>query len=88
MIRLGLRLAFAGGRAAIARLALIAVAVAIGVGLLLTTLATSRAVGEQNARFAWLETAYTGSNAPATGSSAGALWWQLRADYFRGAPRS
>ena len=37
MIRLGLRLAVAGGKETIARLALIAVAVAVGSGLLLTT---------------------------------------------------
>ena len=41
MIRLGLRLALAGGREAVARLAIIAAAVALGVGLLLATLAAS-----------------------------------------------
>ena len=39
MIRLGLRMAVTGGRAALTRLAIIAVAVAIGVGLLLSALA-------------------------------------------------
>ena len=89
MIRLGLRLAFAGGREAVTRLALIAIAVAIGVGLLLTTLASLNAVSSQNARYAWLETGYTGSNAPAdaaTGSvtARDPLWWSLRADYYQG----
>ena len=88
MIRLGLRLIEAGGREAITRLALIAIAVAIGTGLLLTTLAGLNAVNTQNARYAWLETAYSGSNAPAgTGPNAGSgnpLWWRLRADYYRG----
>jgi hypothetical protein len=88
MIRLGLRLTLAGGREAITRLALIAVAVAIGTGLLLTTLASLNGVNAQNARYAWLETAYSGSNAPAKASpTSGAtdpLWWRLRADYYQG----
>ena len=83
MIRLGLRLTFAGGREAITRLALITVAVAIGVGLLLATLAGLNAVNNQNARYAWLETGYTSSH-PAATAQADALWWQLRADYFDG----
>jgi hypothetical protein len=86
VIRLGLRLTVAGGREAITRLALIAIAVAIGTGLLLTTLAGLNAVKSQNARYAWLETAYAGSNAPAGRPSAGSdsLWWRLRADYYQG----
>ncbi len=87
MIRLGLRLTFSGGREAITRLALIAIAVAIGVGLLLSTLAGLNAVNTQNARYAWLETGYTGSNAPASTGVATTndpLWWRLRADYYQG----
>ncbi len=89
MIRLGLRLAVAGGREAITRLALIAIAVGIGVGLLLATLAGLNAVNTQNARYAWLETGYTGSGASAAGSpasdpAADPLWWWLRADYYQG----
>ena len=66
MIRLGLRLAVAGGREAITRLALIAAAVAIGSGLLLTTLASTNAFRAQNERYAWLETGYPGAE-PAAG---------------------
>jgi hypothetical protein len=88
VIRLGLRLTVAGGREAITRLALIAVAVAIGAGLLLTTLAGLNAISKQNNRYAWLETAYSGSNAPASSSpstgGADPLWWRLRADYYQG----
>ena len=87
MIRFGLRLSLAGGREALTRLVLITVAVAIGAGMLLTTLASVNAVNRQNARYAWLETGYTGSHAPsvATGSTQpAALWWWLRADYFHG----
>ncbi|CAO5157981.1 FtsX-like permease family protein [Frankia sp. AiPs1] len=64
MIRLGLRLAVAGGREAVSRLALIAVGVAVGAALLLTTMASLNAVDTQNSRYAWLETAFSGSNAP------------------------
>jgi hypothetical protein len=88
VIRLGLRLTLAGGREAATRLALIVVAVAIGVGLLLATLAGLNAVQNQNARYAWLETGYAGSNAPAAARPAEAasdrLWWRLRADYYQG----
>jgi hypothetical protein len=85
VIRLGLRLALAGGREAITRLALIAIAVAIGVGLLLSTLAGLNAVNTQNARYAWLETGFTGSNAPAAQqATVDPLWWRLRADYYQG----
>lgn len=88
MIRLGIRLAFAGGKEAITRLALIATAVAIGVGLLLTTIATMNAFSAQNERYAWLETGYPGAE-PAAGATSSAapgdpLWWQLRLDYFQG----
>jgi hypothetical protein len=87
VIRLGLRLTLGGGREAAVRLLMIAVAVAIGVGLLLTTLASLNAVNGQNARYAWLETGYTGSNAPSTTPTTDGdpLWWRLSADYFQGA---
>ena len=49
MIRLGLRLAVAGGREAAVRLVVIAAAVALGAGLLLATLAGINAVNAQNA---------------------------------------
>jgi hypothetical protein len=86
MIGLGARLALTGGRDAIARLAMIAVAVAVGAALLLLTLAGLNGVQSQNARYAWLETAYTSSPALRAGSSPASdpLWWRLRADYFRG----
>jgi FtsX-like permease family len=89
MIRLGLRLTLAGGREALARLALIAVAVMVGVGLLLAAVATLNAVQNQNGRYAWLETGYQGSNAPSAASTTGttsadSALWRLRADYYRG----
>ena len=86
MIGLGLRLALSGGRAAIARLGVIAAAVACGVGMLLVTLAAVNAVNAQNARYAWLETGQTpASHAPAPGGADGdPLWWGLSADTFDG----
>lgn len=87
MIGLGLRLTVAGGKEALTRLTIIAIAVAIGVVLLLTTLAGLNAVNSQNARYAWLETGYTGSDAPAITSTANQtdpVWWKLSADYYQG----
>ncbi|HEX4728372.1 MAG TPA: FtsX-like permease family protein, partial [Jatrophihabitans sp.] len=80
MIPLALRLTLGGGKEAAVRLVMITVAVAIGVGLLLTTLAGLNAVGTQNDRYAWLE---TGAVEP-TVAAGHPLWWELRADYYRG----
>ncbi|HME64841.1 MAG TPA: hypothetical protein VKG61_08120, partial [Streptosporangiaceae bacterium] len=57
MIRLGLRLAVSGGREALVRLVIVAIAVGLGVGLLLTAVAAVNAVNAQNDRYAWLDTA-------------------------------
>ncbi|GAA0549793.1 ABC transporter permease [Paractinoplanes ferrugineus] len=82
MIRLGLRMAVAGGRAAVARLAIIGAAVAIGVGLVLAALAGTTAVQRQNAHYGWLNSAHAEA---ATGpSAADPAWWAFREDYFRG----
>jgi NADH:ubiquinone oxidoreductase subunit 5 (subunit L)/multisubunit Na+/H+ antiporter MnhA subunit len=67
VIRLGLRMAVAGGRATIARLAIIGVAVAIGVGLVLSALAGMTAAQRQNAHYDWLNSAHAEA---ATGPSA------------------
>jgi len=82
MIRLGLRLATAGGREAVLRLVVIGVAVALGVGMLLSALAGIHALTAQNARYAWLNT----GAAPSTVTGADPLWWQAREDYFQGRP--
>ncbi|HEX3923040.1 MAG TPA: FtsX-like permease family protein [Streptosporangiaceae bacterium] len=84
MIRLGLRLAVSGGREALVRLVILAVAVALGVGLLLTALSATNAVNTQNDRHAWL---WTGtSQEPAGLASAGTdpLWWSISGDDFAG----
>ncbi len=53
MIRLGLRLALAGGRGAVAGLALTATAVAVGTAILLFALSFAPAVGDRDSRTAW-----------------------------------
>ena len=89
MIRLGLRLAVAGGREAITRLAMIAIAVAIGSALLLTTLASINAFDAQNHRYSWFETGYpgaepTGRAVQGAVSGVDPVWWLLQGDTFRG----
>lgn len=100
MIRLGVRLAVAGGREAIVQLAMVAVAVALGVGLLLATRASTHAFDAQNARYAWLETGFPGAgyDGPGPGffgpgnqrtdlgreAAADELWWRLGEDRHDG----
>jgi len=80
MIRLGLRLAFSGGREAAVRLVILAAAVALGTGLLLTALSGINAVNSQNARYAWL------NSGPAHERPTGGdpLWAMVTADGFDG----
>ncbi len=82
MIRLGLRLTLGGGREAITRLIVTAVAVGIGTCLLLLTLAAVNAVSTQNGRYAWLNAGY----APGSPHTAGVdpLWWKITGDLFDG----
>jgi hypothetical protein len=56
MIRLGMRLATAGGRGAVTGLALTALAVAVGVAILLFALSFAPAVTERDQRTAWRDT--------------------------------
>ncbi len=56
MIRLGFRLALAGGRGAVAGLALTATAVAIGTAILLFALSFAPAITDRDARSAWVST--------------------------------
>src|SRR5205807_4727085 len=66
VMRLGLRLTLAGGREAVVRLIITAMAVAVGVGLLLAALAGMNAINAQNNRTAWLNTGML--HRPATGA--------------------
>jgi hypothetical protein len=81
MIKLGLRLTFNGGREAVSRLIIIALAVMVGVAMLLATVAGINAVNAQNARYAWLA---TGSISTGSHVSADPLWGMLSSDYFDG----
>ncbi|WP_433206887.1 FtsX-like permease family protein [Dactylosporangium sp. CS-047395] len=80
MIRLGLRLTLANGRAALLRFVLIAVAVALGTALLLATVAGVRAVDTQLGRGAWMR----GQQAAGV-AAADPVVWSNREDYFNGA---
>jgi hypothetical protein len=81
VIGLGLRLVISGGREAITRLVVLAVAVGLGVGLLLTAVAATNAVATWNDRHAWF---WTGTAwvppGPATGVAP--LWWHPSSDIF------
>ena len=82
MIPLGLRLVISGGREAVIRLVVLAVAVGLGVGLLLTVVAAANAVSTWNNRHAWF---LTGTEfvlpGPATAGIA-PLWWHPIGDTF------
>ncbi|MEV6637493.1 FtsX-like permease family protein [Actinoplanes sp. NPDC051470] len=78
MIRFGVRLAVSGGREALTRLVVIALAVAVGAGLLLVTLAGVNAVNSQLTRYAALY-----PTQPA-GDVAEPLWWSTREDFHDG----
>ncbi|PTA45819.1 FtsX-like permease family protein [Micromonospora sp. RP3T] len=78
MISLALRLAVAGGREALVRLAAIAAAVAIGTGLLLTTVAGVHATNAQLGRYAAMYPQET------AGDDVDPLLWSTRFDYFHG----
>ena len=83
MIGVGLRLVFNGGREAITRLVVVAIAVGLGVGLLLTTLAATNAVTAWSNRHAWQ---WTGTAYVPAGPTAGVapLWWHPSGDTFDG----
>ncbi len=79
MIRLGLRLSLSGGREALVRVLVTAVAVALGVSLLLTALAGGNGLNAQTDRGAWLDSA---AQASGPTSSSDGLWWLPSVDQF------
>ena len=83
MIGLGLRLVLSGGREAITRLVVLAVAVGLGTGLLLTAVAATNAVTTWNNRHAWF---WTGTASVPASPAAGIapLWWHPGGDTFDG----
>jgi FtsX-like permease family len=82
VIGLGLRLVLSGGRDAVIRFLVLAVAVGLGVGLLLTAVAATNAVTTWNNSHAWM---WTGTSSvppgPATAGIA-PLWWHPSSDTF------
>jgi hypothetical protein len=83
VIPLGLRLVLSGGREAVTRLIILAVAVGLGVGLLLTAVAATNAVTAWNNSHAWW---WTGTAYVPSGPAAGVdpLWWHPSVDTFDG----
>jgi len=84
VIGLGLRLVVSGGREALTRLVVLAVAVGLGVGLLLTAVAATNAATTWNNRHGWF---WTGTSAVPPGPAAAGiapLWWHPSADFFDG----
>jgi hypothetical protein len=84
VISLGLRLAVSGGREAVVRLIVLAVAVGLGVGLLLTSLSAINAVNAQNVRHAWLWTGTLQERAGHAPAGTDPLWWTTSGDEFGG----
>jgi hypothetical protein len=82
-VGLGLRLAVNGGREAITRLVVLAIAVGLGVGLLLTAVAATNAVTSWNNRHAWFWTG-TQSAAPGPATGIAPLWWRPASDVYAG----
>jgi hypothetical protein len=86
MIRLAVRLTLNGGREAVTRLVITAVAVALGVGLLLAVLAASNAIDAQALRTGWFDITgssdihITGSSHSAPGASP--EWWLSSYDAY------
>jgi hypothetical protein len=84
VIRLSLRLVISGGREAVTRLVVLAVAVGLGVGLLLTAVAATNAALTWNNRHAWFWTGTSSVPAgPTTGGTA-PLWWHPGGDTYDG----
>jgi hypothetical protein len=83
VIGLGLRLVLSGGREAVTRFVVLAVAVGLGVGLLLTAVAATHAVTTWNNSHGWM---WTGTSSVPSGPATGIapLWWQPGSDTFDG----
>jgi hypothetical protein len=82
VIGLGLRLVLSGGREAITRLVVLAVAVGLGVGLLLTVVAATNAVTTWNNRHAWFVTGTAFVSPGPTTAGIAPLWWHPIGDTF------
>jgi hypothetical protein len=84
VIGLGLRLVLSGGREAVTRFLVLAIAVGLGVGLLLTAVAATNAVTTWNDSHAWMWTGTTSVSAAPARAGIAPLWWQPGSDTFDG----
>jgi len=84
VIGLGLRLVVSGGREAITRLVVLAIAVGLGVGLLLTAVAATNAAVTWNNRHAWFLTGTAAVPAGPANAGVAPLWWHPSGDVFDG----
>jgi hypothetical protein len=84
VIGLGLRLVISGGREAVTRLLVLAVAVGLGVGLLLTAVAATNAVTTWNNRHGWFWTGTSSVPADPAAATIAPLWWHPGDDTFDG----
>src|SRR6266851_5034898 len=84
VIGLGLRLVISGGREAITRLVVLAVAVGLGVGLLLTAVAATNAATTWNNRHAWFLTGTASVPAGPANAGVAPLLWYPSGDVFDG----
>ncbi len=84
MIGLGLRLVISGGRQAITRLVVLAVAAGLGTGLLLTAAAATNAAATWNNRHAWFLTGTASVPAGPANTGVAPLWWHPSGDVFDG----
>jgi hypothetical protein len=84
VIGLGLRLVISGGREAITRLVVLAVAVGLGTGLLLTAVAATNAATTWNNRHAWFLTGTAFVPAGPANAGVAPLWWHPTGDVFDG----
>jgi FtsX-like permease family len=84
VIGLGLRLVISGGREALSRLVVLAVAVGLGVGLLLTAVAATNAALTWNNRHGWFWTGTASIPPSPAGAGIAPLWWHPGGDTFDG----
>jgi hypothetical protein len=86
VIGLGLRMTLSGGREAITRFGVLAVAVGLGVGLLLTSVAATNAALTWNNRHGWFWTGTASAPAGPAAPGIAPLWWHPGSDMFDGRP--
>ncbi|GIF47253.1 hypothetical protein DFJ67_6929 [Asanoa ferruginea] len=84
MIRLAVRLAFAGGREQLVRLVATAAGVGLGVHLLLVAAVTFPAFQAHEARAGWTDTAARNVRPAQDENATDPLWWRMRDDGFDG----